>query len=61
LERGYALVEDPAGAPVTTAAAARSHPRLTLRLADGALGVRPEPGEDDPRGVGPFRPRPGLP
>jgi len=42
LERGYALVEDPAGGPVTTAAAARRHASLTLRLADGVVGVRPE-------------------
>ena len=44
LERGYALVEDPAGGPVTSASAARSHDRLTLRLADGAVAVRPEDG-----------------
>ena len=43
LERGYALVEDPAGEPVTSAAAARGHPRLQLRMADGGLVVRPEP------------------
>ena len=43
LERGYALVEDPAGAPVTSAAAARGHPRLQLRMADGGVVVRPEP------------------
>jgi exodeoxyribonuclease VII large subunit len=42
LERGYALVEDAAGEPVTTAAAARDQARLTLRMADGALPVRPE-------------------
>jgi exodeoxyribonuclease VII large subunit len=43
LERGYALVQDGAGAPLTSADAARREPRLTLRMADGALGVRPEP------------------
>jgi exodeoxyribonuclease VII large subunit len=43
LERGYALVEDAAGAPVTSAAAARGHPRLQLRMADGGVVVRPEP------------------
>jgi exodeoxyribonuclease VII large subunit len=43
LERGYALLEDPAGDPVTSAAAAREHPRLTVRLHDGRLPVRPEP------------------
>ena len=41
LERGYALVEDAAGAPVTSAEAARAEPALTLRLADGAVPVRP--------------------
>jgi exodeoxyribonuclease VII large subunit len=40
LERGYALVEDAAGTPVTTAEAARGHERLTLRMADGSLAVR---------------------
>jgi exodeoxyribonuclease VII large subunit len=43
LERGYALVEDEAGEPVTSAAAARKERQLLLRLADGALPVRPEP------------------
>jgi exodeoxyribonuclease VII large subunit len=42
LERGYALVEDPAGEPVTTAAEARGRAMLTLRMSDGALPVRPE-------------------
>jgi exodeoxyribonuclease VII large subunit len=42
LERGYALVEDGSGEPVTTAAAAREQRRLTLRMADGALPVRTE-------------------
>jgi exodeoxyribonuclease VII large subunit len=41
LERGYALVEDAAGAPVTTAEAARAEARLTVRMADGSLPVRP--------------------
>ncbi len=44
LERGYALVEDAAGAPVTSAEAARAEPALTLRLADGTVPVRPAPG-----------------
>jgi exodeoxyribonuclease VII large subunit len=43
LERGYALIEDPAGAPVTSAALAREQPRLTVRLRDGRVAVRPEP------------------
>ena len=42
LERGYALVEDGSGEPVTNAATARRQQRLTLRMADGALPVRPE-------------------
>jgi len=38
LERGYALVEEPAsGAPITTAAAAGAAGRVRLRFADGAL------------------------
>jgi exodeoxyribonuclease VII large subunit len=40
LERGYALVEDAAGEPVTTAAAARAQPALTIRLHDGRVDVR---------------------
>jgi exodeoxyribonuclease VII large subunit len=43
LERGYALVEDEHGEPVTSAAAARAQPRLALRLRDGRVPVRPEP------------------
>jgi exodeoxyribonuclease VII large subunit len=43
LERGYALVEDAAGEPVVSAAAARTAPALTLRLHDGRVPVRPEP------------------
>jgi exodeoxyribonuclease VII large subunit len=45
LERGYALVEDRAGAPVTSAAAARAEPQLTVRLHDGRVSVRPDPSE----------------
>ena len=44
LERGYALVEDPAGEPVTTASAAARAPELSVRFADGAVGVRPRRG-----------------
>ena len=43
LERGYALVEDDAGEPVTSAAAALAEPALTLRLHDGRVPVRPDP------------------
>ena len=43
LERGYALVMDPSGEPVTSAEAARGQTALTLRLRDGKVSVRPEP------------------
>jgi exodeoxyribonuclease VII large subunit len=43
LERGYALVEDGSGEPVTSAAVAREQLFLTLRLHDGRVPVRPEP------------------
>jgi exodeoxyribonuclease VII large subunit len=43
LERGYALVEDARGEPVTSAHAARGQAALTLRLHDGRLPVRPDP------------------
>jgi exodeoxyribonuclease VII large subunit len=42
LERGYALLEDPAGEPVVSAAAARAQPALTVRLHDGRVQVHPE-------------------
>ena len=42
LERGYALVEGPGGAPVTSAAAAATWPELKLRMRDGSLRVRPD-------------------
>jgi len=44
LERGYALVEDAAGEPVTDAGSARARPSLVLRLHDGRVPVRPAPG-----------------
>jgi exodeoxyribonuclease VII large subunit len=43
LERGYALVEDSAGEPITSAAAARESAALTVRMHDGRVGVRPDP------------------
>jgi exodeoxyribonuclease VII large subunit len=43
LERGYALVEDPTGEPVTSAASARAAQALMLRMHDGRVAVRPEP------------------
>ncbi len=42
LERGYALVEDGGGEPITSAAAAREEPALVVRLHDGRVPVRPE-------------------
>jgi exodeoxyribonuclease VII large subunit len=45
LERGYALVESPAGEPVTTTAAATAAERVTLRFADGRVGARIEEDE----------------
>jgi exodeoxyribonuclease VII large subunit len=42
LERGYALVEDAEGSPVTSAAAARAQARLVVRLHDGRVPVRPD-------------------
>jgi len=42
LERGYALVEEPGGAPVTSAAAAAKRPELSLRMRDGSVRVRPD-------------------
>jgi exodeoxyribonuclease VII large subunit len=43
LARGYALVEDSAGEPVTTASAARRAGRLALRFADDTVAARIEP------------------
>jgi exodeoxyribonuclease VII large subunit len=39
LERGFALVEDDAGEPVTSAQRARNLERLGVRFADGRLEV----------------------
>ncbi len=47
LERGYALVEDEAGEPISSAAAASAAARVRLRFADGRVGARIE--EDDER------------
>ncbi|HEX2703918.1 MAG TPA: exodeoxyribonuclease VII large subunit [Solirubrobacteraceae bacterium] len=40
LARGYALVEDPAGEPLASAAAARAQGDVRLRFADGRLAAR---------------------
>ncbi len=42
LERGFAIVRDPAGHVLTTAGAARRAPALDLEFADGRVGARPE-------------------
>ena len=47
LERGYALVEDRAGDPVTSAEAARRQGDVNVRFADDAVNARVEPGDDD--------------
>jgi exodeoxyribonuclease VII large subunit len=60
LERGYALLEDPAGEPVTTAAAARAQPALTIRLHDGRVSVRPDEGKTSPYADDAFPRLPGL-
>ena len=48
LQRGYALVSDPAGHPLTSAGAVTPGARLKLRFADGAVGAtadRARPGD----------------
>jgi exodeoxyribonuclease VII large subunit len=47
LERGYALVEDDDGAPVTGAAAAIAAGRVKLRFADGRVGAEIDGGADE--------------
>jgi exodeoxyribonuclease VII large subunit len=42
LERGYALVQDPAGEPIATAARARTQTSVRLRFADGEAPARIE-------------------
>jgi exodeoxyribonuclease VII large subunit len=43
LERGYALAEDSAGEPVTSAAAAIAAAHVRLRFADGGVGAQIDP------------------
>ncbi len=58
LERGYALVEDPAGEPVTSAATARGQAELRLRFRDGRLAVHRDPSAPRlPAGPDPSAPR----
>jgi exodeoxyribonuclease VII large subunit len=40
LARGYALVQDRGGDPVTTAGAARTAEHLRVRFRDGSVGAR---------------------
>jgi exodeoxyribonuclease VII large subunit len=40
LARGYALVEDPSGLPIASAAAARAQTDVALRFADGRVGAK---------------------
>jgi exodeoxyribonuclease VII large subunit len=42
LERGYALVEDAAGEPLTSAAEAGAAERISLRFSDGRVRAKPE-------------------
>jgi exodeoxyribonuclease VII large subunit len=42
LERGYALVEDEDGEPLTSAAEASAAERISLRFSDGLLRAKPE-------------------
>ena len=48
LARGYALIEDPAGEPVTTVLRARSAGELGLRFHDGHVRARVQDTDEDP-------------
>ncbi|MBI1777708.1 MAG: exodeoxyribonuclease VII large subunit [Proteobacteria bacterium] len=52
LERGFALVRDAAGSPVTSAKALKPMDPLTLRFADGEAGVTVSGTAKSPRGRG---------
>jgi exodeoxyribonuclease VII large subunit len=43
LERGYVLVEDESGEPLTSAGQARAADRVSLRFSDGRVRARPDP------------------
>ena len=49
LGRGYALVSDPAGHPLTSAASVKPRARLRLRFADGEVGATADNGRTDGR------------
>jgi exodeoxyribonuclease VII large subunit len=44
LARGYALVTDPAGAPITHAASVKPGTRMRLRFGDGEVGATADGG-----------------
>ena len=47
LERGYALAEDTAGEPLTSAGAAAAEAEIRLRFADGRISARPVAADDE--------------
>lgn len=47
LERGYALVQSPAGEPLATAAQAKREGKVQVRFADDTVAARIEPHDDD--------------
>jgi len=47
LARGYALVTDPAGEPVTAAAQARAARDVGLRFSDGSVAARVQDGDGE--------------
>jgi exodeoxyribonuclease VII large subunit len=55
LARGFALVRDPAGSPVRTAAAVRPGARLDIEFADGHVGALAEGGRAKPKPEPPLR------
>ncbi len=54
LERGFALVADGAGHPLTRAAAVRPGARLLLRFADGTVGAAADPKRNPAQGALPL-------
>ncbi len=46
LERGYALVQSPSGAPIATAEQAKRQGKLQVRFADDTVAARIEPNDD---------------
>jgi exodeoxyribonuclease VII large subunit len=57
LARGFAILRDPSGAPVTRAAAARALPQVNVELSDGAFDAVPVTGKDRPRPAAPAQNR----